>query len=137
MFSEIQAKKALLDFAKIDKPRAKLLEKMMRLETAHFTSKQFLLTGSAGMESGAWGSTVNKYFPNGYNTIPMNDNNPKLRGKTQVSFIVWDDIFDFLEFLSDYIDRHNGDYARWNSTNLARKTLYKLKVNSVKNRFVL
>lgn len=136
MFIENDAKEALLAFAKIDKEKAKLLEKIMRLETAHFKSKQYQLTGSAGMESGAWGKYLGKYFPNGYQVITMADNQPKLRGKKYVQFIKWDNVFDFLTFLSDYIDRKKGDYACWNSLNESRKAIYRDHINSIKNRII-
>lgn len=137
MFTEENAKVALLNFAKKDKVKAKLLEKMLRLETAHFKSKQYQLTGSAGMEDGAWGAKVKPYFPNGYKTITMNDNHPELRGKKAVQFIVWSDTGAFLQFLSDYIDRHDGNYARWNSLDTARQEAYRKEVNSIKNRIII
>lgn len=135
MFTDKNAQDALLNFAKKDKARAQLLERMLRLETAHFKSKQYQLTGSAGMEDGKW--NLKTYFPNGYKTVTMNDNHPAERGQTVVKFIVWDNVGNFLQFLSDYIDRNNGNFARWNSLNLDRQLKYKAEVNSVKNRFVI
>jgi len=135
MFTEKNAQDALLNFAKKDKIRAQLLERMMRLETAHFKSKQYLLTGSAGMEDGKW--NLKKYLPNGYTTVTMNDNHPAERGQTIVHFIVWDKVENFLNFLNDYINRNNGNFARWNSLNLERQEKYRLTVNSIKNRFIV
>lgn len=135
MFTEKDAQNALLDFAKKDKLKAQLLERMLRLETAHFKSKQYQLTGSAGMEDGKW--KISKYLPNGYKTVTMNDNHPAERGQTVVHFIVWDKVENFLNFLSDYIDRNNGNFARWNSLNLDRQEKYRAEVNSIKNRFVI
>lgn len=135
MFTDKNAQDALLNFAKKDKARAQLLERMLRLETAHFKSKQYQLTGSAGMEDGKW--NLKAYFPNGYKTVTMNDNHPAERGQTVVKFIVWDSVDNFLHFLNDYIDRNNGNFARWNSLNLDRQLKYRAEVNSVKNRFVI
>lgn len=137
MFTEENAKVALLEFAKKDKVKAQLLEKIMRDETAHFKSAQYALTGSAGMEDGAWGEKVKKYFPNGYKTATLNDNHPELRGKKACQFIVWTNVGLFLQFLSDYIDRHDGNYACWNSLDPKRQAAYKAAVSSVKNRFVV
>ena len=135
MFTEKNAQDALLNFAKKNKERAQLLEKMLRLETAHFKSKQYQLTGSAGMEDGKWNLT--SYLPNGYKTVTMNDNHPEERGQKVVHFIVWDSVENFLNFLNDYIVRNNDNFARWNSLNLERQEKYRLSVNSIKNRFIV
>ncbi len=137
MFTPTNAQNALVAFAKKNKDRAQLLERIMRLETAHFTSKQYQLTGSAGMESGAWGDKVKPYFPNGYKTIPMDDNHPLQRGKLHVEFIVWDSVDNFVRFLSDYIDRHNENYAAWNSLDATAEANYRKGVASIKNRFIV
>jgi hypothetical protein len=136
-FTENDAKEALLRFAKKNKERAKLLEKMYRAETAHFRSKQFLLTGSAGMEDGQWGDYLKRYFPNGYSLVHMPDN----KTKQMRPFVVWNSIDNFLQFLSDYIDRNNGDYLRWNAintpANFVRRQNYQNVLNSIKNRFII
>ena len=137
MFTPTNAQNALIAFAKKNKDRAQLLERIMRLETAHFKSKQYQLTGSAGMESGAWGDKVKPYFPHGYQTIHMNDNHPEQRGKLDCEFIVWDSLDNFIRFLSDYIDRHNGNYAAWNSLNPTAEANYRKEVAGVINRFIV
>jgi hypothetical protein len=132
MFTEEQAKNAILAIKDLKgRERAKLIEQILRLETAHFKSKQYKLSGSAGMEDGKW-SNLN---PATYTTFKMNDNH--LTGdKKERTFIKWNNVLDFVLYLSDYIDRHDGNYARWNSTNTARQLLYRAKVNSVRARFV-
>ena len=137
IFTEADAKLALLRIAKEKgKERAVLLEKMMRIETNHFTSKQYQLTGSAGMEDGLWGKQVKKYFPNGYATVMFRDNHPTERGTTKpLPFIVWNSVYDFCRFLSDYIDHYNGNYARWNGTAVAKQQKYQQLVSTVKSRF--
>jgi hypothetical protein len=136
-YTKNDAKDALLRFSKKNYQRAKLLEKMYKAETRDFDSLQFKLTGSAGQEDGAWGNTVKKYFPNGYSTVPMMDNHTK----KMRNFIVWNSIDDALQFLSDYIDRHNGDYLRWNAINIpankAKRDGYQRLLNSIKNEFIL
>jgi hypothetical protein len=117
--------------------RAALVERMMRWETRHFDSGQYRSTGSGGMEDGAWGKTVAPYFPNGYNVVYFRDNNPAVRGTSApLPFIVWPSVDLFVRFLSDYIDRHGGNYARWNSTNAGRQTKYRADIAKVSSQFV-
>ena len=139
VFTESDAQEALQRIAKEKgKDRAVLLEKMLRHETSHFTSKQYLATGSAGMEDGAWGKVVRPYFPNGYRTVFFKDNHPEARGTSKpLPFIVWNSVYNFCRFLSDYIDRYGGNYARWNSTSTARQATYRQLVNAVRSRFNL
>jgi hypothetical protein len=136
-FTENDAKEALLRFAQKNKERAKLLEKMYRAETNHFRSDQYKLTGTAGMEDGSWGKHLKKYFPNGYTTIPMRDNGTK----EMKNFVVWNNLDNFLQLLSDYIDRYNGDYLRWNAKNepkyALRRQKYQTLINGIKNRFII
>lgn len=137
LFTENDALVALRRIAQEKgKERATLLERMLRLETNHFRSLQYQQTGSAGMEDGAWGATVKPYFPNGYQTVFFRDNHPQERGTNKpLAFIVWNSVYDFCRFLSDYIDRHQGNYARWNSTIAARQATYRNKIASVIPRF--
>jgi hypothetical protein len=127
-FTETDANNGLLKISKeVGKERAQLLERILRLETAHFTSGQYRQTGSAGMEEGKW-----KNLPT-YTTIPFKDNHDGHIGK----FIVWNSVYDFLNYLNDYIDRYNGNFARWNTTDENRQKEYISKVNSIKNRTIV
>lgn len=132
MFTEKDAKDAIIKLSKVKgNDRAALIERMFRLETGgkggHFTSGQYRQTGSAGMERGKWpGISSNVSY------VKMRDNHD---GRL-VDFIVWENVYDFCIYLSNYIDRHNGDWARWNSRNAQRKNEYKRKVKSVKNRWI-
>lgn len=129
-FTPLNAKNALQQIA-INKgvQRAKLIEKIFRLETNHFKSLQYKKTGSAGMEDGKWFDLKKGT----YTTIEMDDNSPT-RGV--VKFIRWNNVYDAMEYLSDYIDRHNGNFARWNSTNTTKQQKYSSIVNSIKNQYV-
>jgi hypothetical protein len=127
-FTETDATNGLLKISKeVGKERAQLLERILRLETAHFTSSQYKQTGSAGMEEGKW-----KNLPS-YTTIPFKDNQDGHIGK----FIVWGSVYDFLNYLNDYIDRYNGNFARWNTTDQEKQNEYISKVNSIKNRTIV
>lgn len=132
MFTSKDAQNAILALKDIKGvERARLIEKILRLETAHFRSKQYQLSGSAGMEAGNW----KDLDPKSYTTFQMNDNH--LTGEKKLrTFIKWNNVLDFCIYLSDYIDRHGGNYARWNSTNPERQDKYINKVNSIKARFV-
>ena len=83
------------------------------------------------MEMGAWKGIDESKF----STFQMKDNH--LTGEKQMrTFIKWNSVLDFCLYLSDYIDRYNGNYARWNTMNLERQESYRVKVNSIKARIV-
>jgi len=128
MFTSKDAEISLLELKKLKgTEKAQLIEKILRLETNHFRSKQYAISGSAGMEMGAWKGIDESKF----STFQMKDNH--LTGEKQMrTFIKWNSVLDFCLYLSNYIDRYNGNYARWNSMNLERQEAYRVKVNSIK-----
>lgn len=129
-FTPQDANEALLKIREIvGKERAQILERILRWETAHFTSKQYKLGGSAGMEDGKWYNLP----ADSYTTFQMRDN---LTGEMR-NFIKWNSVFDFLQYLNNYIDRWNGNWARWNTTNETGQISYRQKVNSVRNRTIV
>jgi hypothetical protein len=132
MFTSKDAEISLLELKKLKgTEKAQLIEKILRLETNHFRSKQYAISGSAGMEMGAWKGIDESKF----STFQMKDNH--LTGEKQMrTFIKWNSVLDFCLYLSDYIDRYNGNYARWNTMNLERQESYRVKVNSIKARIV-
>lgn len=126
------AQKALERFIEVTgrKDRAQEIERVWRLETLHFKSLQFKLTGSAGMEKGKWAFLDEDKMA----TIQMADNH--LEGdKKMRTFLVWDDLFDFCMYLSNYIDRYDGNVGRWNSMNPAKQKKYADKLKTIKVRF--
>jgi len=132
MFTRIDAETALKEIQILKgTERAKLIEKILRLETNHFRSKQYALSGSAGMEMGAWHGIDESKF----STFQMKDNH--LTGAKQMrTFIKWNSVLDFCIYLSDYIDRHKGNYARWNSMMIPRQEAYRVKIDSIINRII-
>ena len=81
------------------------------------------------MEDGKWFN-----LPAGsYSTYQMRDN---LTGYL-ATFIKWNSVLSFLEYLNDYIDRYNGNWARLNSTNESKQAEYRKRVNAVKNRTIV
>lgn len=137
-FTEADAREAIIRLSKEKGViRARIIEKMLRLETNHFKSEQFKQTGSAGMEDGIWGKQLSKYFPNGHTVVYFKDNHPKERGTDKkLAFVVWPTVYEFAVFLNDYIDRHEGNYARWNSTNEQRQAEYRIRIGQIRARFV-
>lgn len=129
-FTPQDAEDALLTMAgKYGKERAQLLERIMRWETDHYRSGQYKRGGSAGMEDGKWFD-----LPKGtYSTYKMKDN---LLGY-MATFIKWNSVLSFLEYLNKYIDRYNGNFARWNTTNKEAQEQYRKKINSVRNRTIV
>lgn len=111
---------------------AKTIEKMLRCETAHFTSKQWQLTKSAGMELGKW----KDIDQNKFTTIQMKDNHITDPTKIMRTFIVWNDVYDFCEYLAEYINRYNGVFERWNSLNNEKQQAYRKKVLEIKNHYI-
>src|SRR3990172_8354474 len=127
-FTADDAKNAILSIAnRYGVDMAKTIEKMMRLETAHFTSLQYRKTGSEGMEDGKWSN-----LPYPMDSIPMDDTHKDGLER----FIVWKSVTDFATYLAEYINRHNGNFARWNSLNPLAQIEYRSRVNSVIPRFV-
>lgn len=129
MFTENDAKEAILFIAdKYGVDMARTIEKMMRLETAHFTSEQYKKTGTAGMEVGKW-ADIPKGATNGY--IEMDDT--KKIGMEK--FIVWKSVKDFADYLAKYILRYNN-HLRWNALSPDLQAKYELRLRGVKSRFV-
>ncbi len=125
-FTEADAKDGLQRIEKIHgKTIAQIIEKIMRLETAHFTSLQYKRTGSAGMEVGKW-SNIPTNNING--TFALKDN----QDKHIANFYVWKSPYAFMEYLADYIKRYGGNFGRWNSIDPNKQKLYAQKVNNVK-----
>jgi hypothetical protein len=128
MFTKEDAINGLKRLAKSHPHNVKICEKIFRLETAHFTSEQYKNCGSAGMEVGKW---ANLPVYKGVYTTRENGTG------IYKSFIIWLDVYQFLVYLSDYIDRHNGNYARWYSTNVFKQIYYRTILAKIKNRIVM
>lgn len=109
---------------------ARIVEKILRAETKHFTSGQYIRTGSAGMEVGKWKNLPKDKIAG---TIQMNDADTSDGIDT---FYVWNSVTDFADYLAQYIQRHKGNYARWNSTNEKQQIAYRQLIDSVRARFI-
>lgn len=111
--------------AKYGNDLAKTVEKMWRLETAHFKSEQYTRTGTAGM-------VVSKGWPK---SVPQNETVSFVVDGKKYTYLVWNPK-DFAMFLAEYIRTYNGNFARWNSLNSFAQTEYRKRVNSVTSFFV-
>lgn len=126
MFGATEAKEALLKVSAVyGKDMAADIERIMRLETAHFTSSQYQKTGTAGLTKGKWTG-----LPANLPTIDFTVN-----GKVW-SYYVWN-VSDFAIFLAKYIVRNNGNWARWYSTKPVSQEEYRKKVSAITNRFIV
>ena len=147
LFTEQDAKNALAVVAsKYGKTLAAQIEKVARLETAHFTSKQYKLTGTGGMEAHGsapyygWYSPFfvanPSYTPVGTTDMLENTGASQIGGNPQSSsakiFVIMPSVEAWMMFLADYAQRNadNGGILRWYSTQTAQQQIY---ANSLKN----
>jgi hypothetical protein len=132
-FTEHDARKAV--FAVRDKygvDLARTVEKMFRWETAHFTSRQYRETGTAGLTAAkGWPVEVPKSPTVTFRVDPALDS----AGRSKIDYIVWSPE-PFALFLASYIKKYNGNFARWFSTDENKQVSYREKVNSIKTKFV-
>lgn len=145
-FNEEDARAALVKVAQVyGKPAAAQIEKVARLETSHFKSKQYQTTGTGGMEAhGAapyfgWYSPFfvanPSYTPVGTTDMLENKGASAIGGNPQSStakvFVIMPSVEAWMMFLADYAQRHatDGGILRWYSTNAANQQVY---ANSLK-----
>ena len=126
---------------------AKRVEQIYRLETANFTSKQFLETHSAGMMK------FSDRFPYGWVTI--NNifwwSNPEyapigtkafIEGKGldetgggMKEFLIFKDLKSAMLTLAEFI-KYYGNAGRWYSTDLSKQNLYINRLNQIQTIYV-
>lgn len=146
-FTENDAKQALEHIKRehgVD--MAKTIERLYRWETAHFKSSQYKKTGSPGMEAHGsapyygWHSRfwkINKELqPIGITEMFENAGMSAQGGNAQVTdapkgFLIFPSVYAAMAYLVDYINRYNGNYARWYSTNSTKQQIYIKSLNSV------
>lgn len=122
---------------------AAILEKILRLETAHFKSEQFKKTGSGGMEIGAG----KKSFPYGW-TSPLSlwNSNPNLKpigtlttpeNKTGIvkTFIIFPSVKAAAFTMAEVLKRRGWNAGSWFSTNPVLQENYNRSINKIKARF--
>lgn len=147
-FTITDAKEALrVIYDRHGKDMAIIVERMYRDETAHFKSKQYINTGTGGMEVFGsapyygWDSNLFTKAPIGTWSAFENKGMSGQGGNTQVTdkkkvFIVFPTVLSAMEFKVAYINKYNGNYARWHSTNTTVQANYKKALQGIIPRFV-
>lgn len=152
-FTEENAKDALRQIVRdYGREMAVNIEKMYRIETAHFTSGQYRKSGSPGMEAhGAapyygWASTPWKARPElaPCGLVSMFENagmsgtpgaNTQVTSKPK-QFLAFDSVYAAMYALAEYIKRHNGNHARWYSTTAQGQEIYRNKLSKIRARIL-
>jgi hypothetical protein len=125
-----------------------IVEKMFRLETTHFTSKQYQNCGTGGMESFGdvpyygWDSSLFTEQPVGtwsaFEGKGLSDQggNAQVTNK-QKEFVKLSSVLVGMEYKIKYIIKYNGNYARWyNKTDADAQEKYRASLKGVKARFI-
>ncbi|OCG65577.1 hypothetical protein A9G48_10640 [Gilliamella sp. wkB18] len=138
-------------YEKYGKDMAIIIERMYRSETAHFKSLQYKKTGTGGMESFGYPPYYGwdkeffllnpNYTPIGTTHLFENVGLSKQGGNAQIKdrpkeFIIFPSVLAAMEYLVFYINKYNGNYARWHSTNSAVQEAYKNILNKIIPRIV-
>lgn len=126
----------------------KNVEKMFRLETAHFTSGGLKLTNHAGMQG------TKSTYPYGWNSLktfwdanpnyaPMyllnlkENKQPDVIGSGIVQkFMVFKDIKAGLATLAEFLRQHENNAGRWFSLKPDAQKKYNEKIKLIKSRYV-
>ena len=153
LFTEADAKTALAKIVSVyGKPLAKQIEQVARLETSHFKSQQYKLTGTGGMEAHGnapyygWYSAFfianPQYTPVGTTDMLEGKGASEIGGNAQSTkpkvFVIMPSVEAWMMFLADYAKRYatEGGIARWYSTDKAKQTIYLASLNQIIPRIV-
>ena len=146
------AKEALkVIYNKYGEEMARVIEKMYRSETKHFTSGQYKNTGTGGMEVFGkppyygWSSKFFEqnpsYKPIGIWSAYENEGLSKQGGNPQVKdkkkqFVVMPSVLAGMEYKAYYINKYNGNWARWYSTQVQAQEEYKKAIKPIRARII-
>ena len=121
---------------------ARLIEKLYRYETAHFTSGQYVKTWSAGMVATStafpfgWASldeflAANPQYKGDFGTVQMNTS----RGVKK--YVKFPNLESAVFFISWFIqNKRGGDVGKWNSLDAGESASYLAELSRVSARFV-
>lgn len=152
LFNEEDARKALkIIHDKYGKDIATIVEKMYRMETSHFTSQQYQYCGTGGMEAFGdppyygWDSTTYKNHPehtpigtwSAYEGpgLSAQGGNAQIKNKPK-TFVKLPTVLAGMEYKAEYIQRHDGNYARWYNTDPDAQEKYRESLKGVRARIV-
>ena len=124
-----------------------VVEKMYRLETAHFTSKQYQNCGTGGMESFGsapyygWDSALFTEEPIGTwsafegKGLSGQGGNEQVTDKQKV-FIKLPSVVVGMEYKIKYIIKYEGNYARWYNTTADAQEKYRESLKGIKAKII-
>jgi hypothetical protein len=124
---------------------------MFRDETAHFRSKQYENCGTGGMKAfgpppyygwdrkfflgspehtpiGIWEAIENRGLSNEGGNQQITDR--------KKSFIIFPSVLGAMEFKVYYINKYDGNWARWHSTTPSAQAAYRKALESIRPRFI-
>lgn len=123
-------------------------ERLIRLETAHFTSKLWKNYNNAGMQATTydypygWGSMRNLWTINHairpLNCKPLKENiqsDVKGSGKIQL-FLNFPSMLAQIQALCEFLKQHNNDVGDWFALRESDQLSYEAKIKSIKAHFV-
>lgn len=125
-----------------------IIEKMYRLETAHFKSKQYQNCGTGGMEVFGkapyygWDSSLFTEPPIGSWSAFEGKGLSEKGGNEQVTdrkkeFVKLSSVLVGMEYKAKYIIKYNGNYERWyNKNNTSHQLQYRNSLKNIKARFI-
>ena len=137
-------------YDKYGKDMSEIIERLYRDETAHFRSKQYAATGTGGMESFGdapyygWDASFfdanPEYKPMGLWSAFENKGLSGQGGNAQVTdrkkqFVVMPSVIAGMEYKVFYINKHDGNWARWHSTDATIQETYKTHIDEIRPRF--
>lgn len=148
-FNIDDAKAGLLKVAQVyGKAVAAEIEKVARFETAHFTSRQYQLTGTGGMEAHGnapyygWFAPFfianPDYTPIGTTALlegkGLSIEGGTAQNKNAKAFVIMPSTEAWMMFLANYRERYKaeGGIARWYSKDTAQQKLYLDKLRGVR-----
>jgi hypothetical protein len=122
---------------KYGKGIAEYVEKIYRLETAHFKSEQFKATGTPGMEAHGIAPNYGWYAPffvANPSYTPLGTHVMKENGTgREKTFIVMPSVEAAMMFLADYLKRYDSP-GRWYTTVPEKQAQYVATLNTIISR---
>lgn len=127
---------------------AKKAEQLIRLETAHFTSKLWRVYKNAGMQAAnieypfGWGSMQKLWDMNKQlapvNCKPLRENKQKdIKGSGKIQmFIIFDSFYIQILSVCEFLKQHDNDAGDWFALKETDQLAYEAKIKSIRARFV-
>lgn len=148
LFDENDAKAALrVIYDTYGRDIAIIVEKMYRGETTHFRSQQYKHGGTPGMEVHGsapyygWDSNLFTEAPIGTWSAYEGKGLSGLGGNAQVTkskkvFVCVSSVLVGMNYVAKYIMKHDGNYARWFSTDASKQAVYRKHMGEIKAKIV-